>query len=248
MNAVTDKRTFQPVRRDSFDIDDPRAQVFRPIEGGIKFVEVLLDALDEWDNQIKRKGERHQIGANARRVLEVLLRRCTDFRTGISEPCLDTLMKHTRLARATVVASLARLAKHGFIDWVRRTMRTDNDPGEGPQVKQVSNAYFFDLTRLPKRVVTWIQAKLRKKGVTIQPDREPRVSVWSRKAKRRRSGIVEARGNKANAMANAGSLAERYAAAYPNNPEIVADLLAMSESASSDSGLNPPSTIKGEKE
>ena len=167
MSAAAIRRTGQPVRRDSYDVDDPRAQVFRPIEGGMKFVDAYLAVLEEWDNQIKKKGEQHQLGGRCRKVLEVLLRRCTDFRTGVCEPCLDTLMKHTRLARATVVSALRRLSRHGFVNWVRRTIRTDNAIGEGPQVKQASNAYFFDLALLPKRVAMALTAKLRKKAVTI---------------------------------------------------------------------------------
>ena len=100
-HAAFDRRTLQPVRRDSFDVNDKRAQVFRPIEGGIAFVDDYLKMFREYADLIKRPGERHLLTANCGRVLEVLLKKCCDFKTGICEPSLDTLMRHTRFARAT---------------------------------------------------------------------------------------------------------------------------------------------------
>lgn len=242
---MTAQRTFQPVRRDSFDVDDPRAQVFRPIEGGIKFVEVYLEVFDEWANIIKKPGEQHELNANCRKVLEKILRKCTDFKTGVCEPCIDTLMRLTRLARATVVRCLKMLARHRFIDWIRRTIRTDIDPGEGPQVKQVSNAYFFDLAQLPKRVLMAIQQKLRKKQVVISPDPEPRRSFFKGRQDRRRSTLRSRRSDLASALANAAPH-ERAAILYPNDPEaqrLHNEMLFGSESASSETSLNPSPRI-----
>jgi hypothetical protein len=42
---------------------------------------------------------------------------------------------------------MARLKEHGFLDWIRRTEPTDN-VGAGPQVRQITNAYGFDLKQL----------------------------------------------------------------------------------------------------
>ena len=52
--ALDQRRTYQPVRRDSFDVNDKRAQVFRPIEGGIAFVDAYLKVLEEWADLVKQ--------------------------------------------------------------------------------------------------------------------------------------------------------------------------------------------------
>jgi hypothetical protein len=231
------RTTNQPVRRESLDVDDPRAQVFRPIEGGIMYVDVLIDAFYEWANQIKIKGRSHELTANCGRVLTVLLRRCTDFSTGICEPCLDTIQTKTRLARATVVRCLALLRRHGFRDWIRRTeMIPDAKPGE-QQVRQISNAYWFDLARLPKRVAMWVAAGMRKKKHPIEIPREPRRPIFAGRYKRRRQ---EARQRSAAAWREA-SPAEQAAILYPDDPaaqRVHLDMLA--EGASSGTILNPP--------
>lgn len=156
--GITKRRTFQPVRRNSYDVHDARAKVFRPIAGGelasaLRWRDKLVQTAQEYDDHHKKHGSRlGPIGDTGIRVLDTLLTRCCDFKTGRCEPSIETLMRYTRYARATVVHALARLRKHGFLDWVRRTRRTENERGEGPQVAQETNAYFFELTRLPGRV------------------------------------------------------------------------------------------------
>lgn len=156
--GITRRRTFQPVRRNSYDVHDARAKVFRPIAGGevasaLRWRDKLVQTAQEYDDHHKEHGSRlGPIGDTGIRVLHTLLTRCCDFKTGRCEPSIETLMRYTRYARATVVHALARLRKHGFLDWVRRTRKTENERGEGPQVAQETNAYFFELTRLPGRV------------------------------------------------------------------------------------------------
>lgn len=152
------RRTFQPVRRSSYDVHDARAKVFRPIAGGdlasaLRWKDKLVQTAQEYDDHHKAFGTRlGPIGDTGIRVLDTLLTRCCDFKTGRCEPSIETLMRYTRYARATVVRALARLKRHGFLDWVRRTRRTDNERHEGPLVAQETNAYFFELTRLSGRV------------------------------------------------------------------------------------------------
>lgn len=250
MNApfAPSQGTGQPVRRESLDVDDPRAQVFRPVDGGIAFVERYLEAIEAWADQIKRAGKQHEINANAIRVLKALLRRCMDFKTGTCEPCLDTLMRLTRLARRTVTRALATLRKHGFLDWIRRTVRTDNPPGEGPQVRQVSNAYWIDLGRLPKRVFEYLAAKMRKKGVTVE--RKPRQPIFAGRWKAKRAAAQNARAQRW----RDASPQERAAMLEPGNPAAQAELLdawaspPVGRAASSAGGLNPPRTTLSGKE
>lgn len=123
----------------------------------MQWIDALLRTAREFDLEERVRGTHGRINQYGYRVLEVLLGRGggvpIDFRTGTLEPAIATVMAKTGFARQTVVAALARLKKHGFLDWVRRTERTGAGPGEGPKVKQATNAYFFDLTGLPKAVL-----------------------------------------------------------------------------------------------
>jgi hypothetical protein len=154
-NSRPGRRTEQPVRRNSYDIDDRRAQVFRPIgdgtkNGGMKWRDRYLRVAKEYDRQMKKPGARHPIGANAILVLEALLQ-FVDFKTGRLDPMIATIESSTGFARKTVIDAMRRLKDHGFLNWVRRTERTGAAKGEGPQVKQATNAYFFDIGRLHAR-------------------------------------------------------------------------------------------------
>lgn len=241
------RKTYQPVRRDSYDVDDPAiAHAFRPIEGGIKFVSAYLEVFDEWAEFKKQKGAQHDLNRNCRKVLEKLLLKCFDFKTGICEPCLDTLQKHTNFARATVVRCLKKLSEHRFIDWYRRTMPTDNAPGEGPQVRQVSNAYFLDLGRLNTRIKMALRQKLRKKQVKATVPDEPRRPIFAGRKARTAQSRRERWEDRAYRLANADTLEEKAAINHPGDPELQQAWLAMArEGASSETSLNPSLSIKG---
>lgn len=167
-NNKPGRRTEEPVRRHSYDVNDRRAQVFRPIGDGTKvgamrWRDRYLQTAEEYDRQMKKKGERHPLGANALRVLKALLwLPGLDFKTGRLEPAIATIQELTGYARKTVVDAMRRLKDHGFLNWVRRTEKTGNEPGEGPRVKQATNAYFFDLHRLHKRAQMRLAQLLRK--------------------------------------------------------------------------------------
>jgi len=169
-NRKPGRRTEQPVRRNSYDIDDRRAQVFRPIgdgtlKGAMRWRDKYMQVAKEYDRQMKKKGERHPIGANALRVLEALLwHKGIDFKTGRLDPAIATIQDVTGFARKTVIDALARLRDHGFLSWIRRTERTGNEKGFGPQVKQATNAYFFDPARLAKRALMRLRQLLRRTG------------------------------------------------------------------------------------
>lgn len=79
-------------------------------------------------------------------VLDALLEKL-DFRTGMLCPSIETIAEAAACHRNSVVGALQRLKAHGLIDWVRRTVRTDNEGEFGPQLEQTSNAYHFDHRR-----------------------------------------------------------------------------------------------------
>jgi hypothetical protein len=60
--------------------------------------------------------------------------------------------RRAKLGIRTVVRALRRLNDHGFLSWLRRTEALDND-GAGPQVQQITNAYWFELRGRAKGLV-----------------------------------------------------------------------------------------------
>ncbi|MEG3182147.1 hypothetical protein [Sphingomonas sp. LT1P40] len=146
------------VRRDSYDINDPRAQVFSRIAdgtvaGGLGWADDLLKLAKEFDVVHKKPGARGPLQANGIRVLEVLLYKCLNFKTGTLEPALAAIGMMSGLSRNAIVGALKRLKQHGFLSWVRRSQKTDGAGEFGPQREQVTNAYFFDMRMLPKGVL-----------------------------------------------------------------------------------------------
>lgn len=153
----------RPIHRNSFDVDDGRAQVWRPIadgtkRGALRWREKLLQVAREFDNTTRLKNRLQSGKKNSRgdltpygvAVLEAVLHFpyfC--FKTGRLDPALTQLEKITGFARKTIVAALKRLQDHGFLKWVRRTRRKPDSEGVfGPQREQTNNAYFFDITEL----------------------------------------------------------------------------------------------------
>lgn len=101
-------------------------------------------------------------------VLKALIKR-VDFRTGKLYPSIKTIAADAACHRNSVVAALRRLKIHGFIDWVRRTVRTGNEGAFAPQLEQTSNAYTFDhqrsmAPRTWQRFTQRLVAKLRRLG------------------------------------------------------------------------------------
>ncbi|MBZ6379081.1 hypothetical protein B5C34_09565 [Pacificimonas flava] len=143
------RRTFQPVRRNSYDVDDPRLsrwwQPAAPNRGAWRrTMRIRLDAAERFDRKRKAVGKRNgPLGHVALEVLR-LLYGMIDYRSGRLDPSIDTICARTRRARAAVVRAMRRLKEHGFLEWRRRTEPTGNE-GAGPQVRQATNAY-----RLPR--------------------------------------------------------------------------------------------------
>lgn len=149
-------RSFQPVRRNSYHSSDRRSHVWRQIaptsREARRLIAARLKAAEFYDRRHKEAGKKN--GPLGHVGLEVLreLYRIVDFKTGRLEPAIDTVCKALRRSRAAVVDAMRRLKEHGFLNWVRRTEPTDN-AGAGPQVRQITNAYFFDL---PRHAAAWV--------------------------------------------------------------------------------------------
>lgn len=162
LEPAKQRRTFQPCRRNSYHRGEREARLWQPIAStkadAHRLIAARMKAAEFYDRHQKEKGKRN--GSLGHVALEVLreLYRIVDFKTGRLEPAIDTICGRVRRARASVVAALARLKAHGFLDWIRRTEPTDND-GAGPQVRQISNAYWFGL---PAYAAAWVRKTIGK--------------------------------------------------------------------------------------
>lgn len=125
------------------------------------WIDCVIETVEEWDDLSRQKGGGRPLGAHGLKVLRALLGRtpgakkaiAIDYKSGRIDPAIDTIAKAAKLCRNTVIRALARLKGLGLLDWVRRTQATDNVGGYGPQREQISNAYWFTLEHLPKRVL-----------------------------------------------------------------------------------------------
>lgn len=156
-------RTRVP-RRNSFDVDDDRAQVFRPIRDGWDFVYALMQTFDELlqAQREERYRGKDRLQDGDRRVLRALLK-YLDFKTGRLDPCYQTIATRAGCARDTAIQAVKRLAQWLGLRWVRRTIVSENAGQAGPQREQTSNGYFFDLRATAKRVYETFRKALRRR-------------------------------------------------------------------------------------
>jgi hypothetical protein len=117
----------------------------------------MLQAAEQYDRRGKAAGRKNgHLGHIGLEVLRELFR-FADWKTGCLEPAIATICERIKRSRAAVVEALARLKEHGFLDWIRRTEPTDNVGEAGPQVRQIPNAYGFDIARLPQAARAFVK-------------------------------------------------------------------------------------------
>lgn len=155
------RRTFQPVRRNSRHAGEREHRIWKPL-GGTKdearrFKFGLIDSARRFEREGKQPGKHNgPLGGIGLEVLHSLLFDFVNWKTGRLDPAIATICEKIRRSRGAVVRALARLKEHGFLDWIRRTEPTDN-VGAGPQVRQITNAYGFDIGSLPKRARAFVR-------------------------------------------------------------------------------------------
>ena len=163
-------RSFQPVRRNSYYANDPRATaVWQPIGRSNQEARVIIGirmhAAQSYDRKHKQKGQRNgPLGSIGIDVLRELYR-MVDYRTGRLDPSIATICDRTRRSKQAVVDAMQRLQEHGFLVRVRRAEAIEG-VHRGPQVRQITNAYGFSL---PECVAEEVDRKL--SGASI-PDCE----------------------------------------------------------------------------
>ncbi|MFC4256660.1 helix-turn-helix domain-containing protein [Altererythrobacter xixiisoli] len=271
MNAPSPAASFTVSRdrsatwRKSYDVDDPRAQVsaihWEPSaknENALKFFDVFTRTVVRYSDHIREAGKQLPISMNARAVLEALFS-VMDGKSGRCDPCLDTIAKRSRLSRRTVVRQLEALRRQKIVDWVRRTVKTGNAKGEGPQRQQTSNSYFIDLAGLPIEILRTLRQKLgdklretarRMTGSGAVPNR---MAIKAERLLKGVTGALSAKGsaNQVNRRALAGaSAAARIEHMYGGDVEAMRQHMAMLEgsdgqSASARLALYPLLRTKG---
>lgn len=157
LGAITARITGQaqparprtPVRRHSYAAG--REGVFwRPMKRADAWQ--IVEAAERYDEQTRKAGQRNgALGHVALAVLKYLVRRM-DNRTGQLDPAIDTIAAKVRRSRSAVIEALKALRQHGFLDWLRRYVPTENE-GRGPQVRQTSNAYRLFLPAAARRLL-----------------------------------------------------------------------------------------------
>lgn len=101
-----------------------------------------------------------------------------DFGTGKLFPTWETIAATAGCCRTSVFGALRRLKHHGFISWVRRSIRTSRGGVAGPQREQTSNAYFFEhrdrmAPGVWQRLKQRLDAKLRRLRPAAPPPDRP---------------------------------------------------------------------------
>jgi hypothetical protein len=100
----------------------------------------------------RQKGNRSgPLGHVALEIVELLVH-LVDYRSGRLEPSLTYLMERLRRSKDAIVRALKALREHGFIDWLRRYVPTNNT-GKGPVVQQTSNAYRLSMPPVALRLL-----------------------------------------------------------------------------------------------
>ena len=146
------RRTHQPVRRRSHLAGKHDRQFWKPISRA-EARQIVL-AARKFDMANRRAGERNgPLGHVAIEILE-LFANLVSFKTGQLDPSLEYLCRKLARSKDAVHRALKALRAHGFLDWLRRYVPTENG-GRGPQVKQTSNAYRL---LLPRKALQWLGA------------------------------------------------------------------------------------------
>lgn len=159
------RRTGQPVRRSSYNVGERENFLWREIDPAE--INARIRAAEVYDRQNKQPGRRNGILGHV--AIEVLaaLYRLVDYKTGQLDPAIDTICLRVRRSRSAVVAAMARLKLHGFLNWIRRTEPTGTK-GQGPQVRQITNAYVFGLPQAAAAFVARLLGRKPKDAVPAE--------------------------------------------------------------------------------
>ncbi|MCZ4341499.1 hypothetical protein O4H52_07800 [Sphingomonadaceae bacterium G21617-S1] len=136
------RRTFQPVRRNSYNVGERERLIWKPLDRSERRARIA--AARAFDREERKQGQPWgPLGPIGLELLDALYD-LIDYRSGRLDPSINFLCAKIRRSKKAVIDAMRRLKENGFVDWIRRTEPIDN-PGPGPQVKQATNAYWFGL-------------------------------------------------------------------------------------------------------
>ncbi|MFV0625222.1 hypothetical protein ACBY01_14585 [Sphingomonas sp. ac-8] len=192
-------RTGQFVRRDSYHQGEREMRrwgecnTFSRGENNAR-----MRAAEAFDHETKRPGARNgDLGHVALEVLRFMLR-LRAHKTGRLDPSYGWMAQQLRRSRSTVIKAIARLKRHGFLDWIRRTRPVPNPRPGGQYVEQISNAYFLSMPAKAAAAVgrmTRAAAEATQRAVTaIERDKrqERADATAARRGSSANAGIEEA--------------------------------------------------------
>jgi hypothetical protein len=148
-----DGQTHQPVLRNSHPADaatawwrpTPKALAIKIMRGA----ERLFHVQSRTRRKLKRRREIYESDLT---LLECLLFRFLDWKTGKLDCAYQQIREATGLCSELISQGLRRLAQLGVLERMRRFVRTHIE-GKGPQVQQTTNAYRVSL---PKRLAAFV--------------------------------------------------------------------------------------------
>lgn len=153
MPAYAERRTGAPIRRHSRTAGRCELGFWRPFNP--KDAARYMLAAERFERTNREAGKRcGPLGPVGLEVLRELLR-LVDYKSGRLDPSISYLMGRLRRSRDAVCRALANLRRAGFLDWLRRWEPTGRE-GQGPQVKQASNAYRLFLPDAAVRLLGWL--------------------------------------------------------------------------------------------
>lgn len=164
LKAPKVRRSGEPVWRNSYYEGQIEGRIWRPFAGGkVRGAKRRIGAILKSARELERRSRKERqtthpgarngvLGQIALDVLEVLYNRFLDYRTGRLDPSIMTIAETVGHSYDAVHRALRKLRTYGFLHWVRRSRRTENE-GAGPQVEQITNAYVLLVPRVIQKMV-----------------------------------------------------------------------------------------------
>lgn len=108
---------------------------------------VRLDEVKRWNRRQERQRGRHggPLSRSTLEVFEYLLGDGRNFKTGAVEAAYTWIATALVMSRSTVIKAIKALCRAKLLIKLRRTRLIEDPQPFGPQVEQISNAYWFQL-------------------------------------------------------------------------------------------------------
>lgn len=169
------RRPYTPVRRNS---QYPGEQEVRAWKQHNTFTaaerRARTKAVREWNYREKKKGAAWgPLGPSGERFFDFLMGvRC--FETGKLEMPIKEMAKRLVMSIQTVCNYVERLVSLGLLTKIRRIRPKENPEPDGPQVEQITNAYWF---QLPAEIAERVRQILSGPGKPVDQEEHERAQA-----------------------------------------------------------------------